>query len=176
VPGVFSRIRKGPSLDDPRTHLFVELLRIIHLIHMRRGHCEWLIENVDATANTLNGVRRDFNKVIKRQLGEGPVAYDALSVGSYAHRYIRYWQNLIPGPLLCEVVEKRFLMRSVDQQVQDVLEPGRIAQTCQHNRAPGPHTVNIPGRPLKAFATFVTVADSHAYSAGEQSLVLTRRS
>jgi hypothetical protein len=37
---------------------------------------------------------------------------------------------------------------------------------------PGPHTVNIPGRPLKAFATFVIVADSHAYSAGGQSLVL----
>jgi hypothetical protein len=70
------------------------------------------------------------------------------------------------------MVEKRFLMRSVDQQVQDVLQPGRFAQICQHNRSPGPHTVNIPGRPLKAFATFVTVADSHAYSAGGQSLVL----
>jgi hypothetical protein len=32
--------------------------------------------------------------------------------------------------------------------------------------------VNIPGRPLKAFATFVTIADLHAYSAGGQSLVL----
>jgi hypothetical protein len=53
-----------------------------------------------------------------------------------------------------------------------VLEPGRLTQTCQHNRSPGPHTVNIPGRPLKAFATFVTVADSQAYSAGGQSLVL----
>jgi hypothetical protein len=63
-------------------------------------------------------------------------------------------------------------MRSVDQQVQDVLEPGRFAQTCQHNQAPGPHTVDIPGRPLKAFATFVTVADLHAYSAEGQSLVL----
>jgi hypothetical protein len=54
----------------------------------------------------------------------------------------------------------------------DVLEPGRFAQTCQHNTALGPHTVNIPGRPLKAFATFVTVADSHAYSAGGQRLVI----
>src|SRR6476469_9692151 len=70
------------------------------------------------------------------------------------------------------MVEKRFLMRSVVQQVHDELEAGRFAQTCQHNRAPGPHTVNIPGRPLKAFATFVTVADSHAYSEGGQSLVL----
>jgi hypothetical protein len=32
--------------------------------------------------------------------------------------------------------------------------------------------VNIPGKPLKAFATFITVADSHAYSAEGQSLVL----
>jgi hypothetical protein len=70
------------------------------------------------------------------------------------------------------MVEKRFLMRSFDQQVQHVLEPGRFAQTCQHNRSPGPHTVNIPGRPLKAFTTFGTVADSHAYSAGGQSHVL----
>jgi hypothetical protein len=68
----------------------------------------------------------------------------------------------------------RFQMRSVDQQVQDVLESGRFAQTCQHNRAPGPHTVNIPGTPLKAFTTFVTVADSHALPAGGQSLVITR--
>jgi hypothetical protein len=100
------------------------------------------------------------------------VAYDAILVGSYAHRYRRYWQNLILGPLLHKMVKKRFLMRSVDQQVQDVLEPGRFAQSCQHNRSPGPHTMNIPGRPLKAFATFVTVADSHAYFAGGQSLVL----
>jgi hypothetical protein len=99
------------------------------------------------------------------------VAYDAISEGSYAHRYRRYWQNLIPGPLVHEMVEKRFLMRSVDQRVQDVLKPGRFAQTCQHNKAPGPHTVNILGRPLKAFATFFTFADSHAYSAGGQSLV-----
>jgi hypothetical protein len=113
------------------------------------------------------------SEVIKRLLGEA-VAFDAISVGSYAHMCRRYWQNLIPGPLLHEMVEKRFQMRSVDQQDQDVLKPGRFAQTCQHNRAPGPHIVSIPGRPLKAFATFVTVADSHAYSEGGQSLVVTR--
>jgi hypothetical protein len=53
-----------------------------------------------------------------------------------------------------------------------VLKPGRFAQTCQHNRAPRPHTVNILGKPLKAFAMFVIIVDSHAYSAGGQSLVL----
>jgi hypothetical protein len=127
------------DLADPRTHLLTEALRIIHLIHRHRGHCGWLIENVDATDHPIDSVRKDFNEVVKRLLGEG-VAYNAILVGSYAHRYWRYWQNLIPGPLLHEMVEKRFLMRSVDQQVQNVLEPGRFAETCQHNRAPGSHT------------------------------------
>jgi hypothetical protein len=168
----FSRdSRQARGLVDPRTHLFTEKLRVIHLIHRRRGHCGWLIENVDATDHPIDRVRRDFNEVIKRLLGEG-MAYDVISVGSYAHRYRRYWQNLIPEPLLHEMVEKRFLMRSVDQQVQDMLELGRFAQTCQHNNSLGPHTVNISGRPLKAFATFVTIADLHAYSAGGQSPVL----
>jgi hypothetical protein len=152
----FSRASgQARGLADPRTHLLTEVLHVIHLIHRRRGHCGWLIENVDAIDHPIDSVRRDFNKVVKRLLGE-EVAYDAILVGSYTHRYRRYWQNLIPGPLLHEMVEKRFLMRSVDQQVQNVLEPGRFAQTAQQNRASGPHTVNIPGRPLKAFVTFVT--------------------
>jgi hypothetical protein len=83
----------------------------------RVAHGRWLIENVDASDHPIDSVRRDSNEVVKRLLGEG-VAYDAVSVGSYAHRYRRYWQNLIPGPLLHEMVEKRFMMRSVDQQVQ----------------------------------------------------------
>jgi hypothetical protein len=170
----FSRASgQARGLADQRTRLFFETMRIIHLIHRRRGHCGWLIKNFDATNHPIDNVRKDFNKVIKRLLGEG-VAFDAISVGSYAHRYRQYWRNLIPGPLLHEMVEKRFQMRSVDQQIQDVLKPGQFAQTCQHNRAPGPHTVNILERPLKAFATFITVAELHAYSAGGQSLVVTR--
>jgi hypothetical protein len=88
-------------------------MRVVHLIHRRRGHCGWLIKNVDATDHPIDSVKKDFNEVIKRLLGEG-VAFDAISIGSYAHRYRRYWQNLIPGPLLHEMVEKRFQMRSVD--------------------------------------------------------------
>jgi hypothetical protein len=132
----FSRASgQARGLADPRTHLLTEALRVIHLIHWRRRHCGWLIENVDATDHPIDNVRRDFNEVVKRLLGEG-VAYDAILVGSYAHRYWRYWQNLIPGPLLHEMVENGFLMGSVDQHVHVVLEPGRFAQICQHNQGP----------------------------------------
>jgi hypothetical protein len=100
----------------------------------------------------LIALKGKVNEVIKRLLGEG-VAFDAVSVSSYAHMSRWYLQNLIPGPLLHEMVEKRFQMRSVDQQVQDVLELGRFAQTCQHNRAPGPHTVTF-GKILESLCDF----------------------
>jgi hypothetical protein len=61
-----------------------------------------------------------------------------------------------------------------DQSVQDILEPGREAQLAQHNRAPGPHSVNIVSEPLKAFSTFVTLKQSDAYRSQAQSLVYSR--
>jgi hypothetical protein len=64
------------ALADPKTHLLTEALRVIHLIHRHRGHCGWLIENVDATDHHIDSVRGDFNEVIKRLLEKG-VAYDA---------------------------------------------------------------------------------------------------
>jgi hypothetical protein len=62
------------GLADPRTHLLTEALRVIHLIHRRCGHCGWLIKNVDAIDYPIDSVRRDFNEIVKRLLGEG-VAY-----------------------------------------------------------------------------------------------------
>jgi hypothetical protein len=61
-------------------------MRVNHLNHQRRGHCGWLTENVDATDHPIDSIRKDFNKVIKRLLDEG-MAFDAIFVDSYAHRY-----------------------------------------------------------------------------------------
>jgi hypothetical protein len=58
--------------------------------------------------------------------------------------------------------------------VQEVLGPRRLAQKAQHVGALGPHSLNKVGQPFKDFATFVTFKDSHPYTAGAQSLVVTR--
>jgi hypothetical protein len=100
-------------------------------------------------------------------------AFDAVAVGSYAHRFCRIWTNLIPTTLLRNMVEQQFASRSPEQSVQDILEPGRRAQLAQHDRAPGSHSVNIVGKPLKAFSTFVTLKRSDAYCLQAQSLVIT---
>ncbi|GAQ91782.1 DNA/RNA polymerase superfamily protein [Klebsormidium nitens] len=108
----FSRAsRTAKGLRDPRTAVFVDVVRLVHRIICHQGNCAWLFENVDASDH----------------------------------------------PDL--------------QTVQDVLGPGRLALKAQPSRAPGPHAVNVVGEPLRAFATFVTYRGSHAYVAGQQSLV-----
>jgi hypothetical protein len=107
---------------------------------------------------------------VKGFLGEG-YAFDAVAIGSYAHQFRRFWTKLIPTTLLHNMVEKQFKSRSPEQSVQDILEPGRRAQLAQHDRAPGPHSVNIVGEPLKHFSTFVTLKRSDAYRSQAQSLM-----
>jgi hypothetical protein len=73
------------------------------------------------------------------------------------------------------MVKKQFESRFSEQSVQDILEPGQRAQLAQHDRAPGPHSVNIVGEPLKAFSTFVILKQSDAYRSQAQSLVFTQQ-
>jgi hypothetical protein len=125
------------------------MVNLIHEITYTHGNCGWLIENVDATDHRNALVRDEYNQVVKGILGPG-YAFDAVAVGSYAHKFQRFWTNLIPTTLLHSMVEKQFASRSPDQSVQDILEPGREAQLASHDRAPGPHSVNIVGEPLKS--------------------------
>jgi hypothetical protein len=167
----FSRAsRRAQGLRDPRSSVFFDMVNLIHEITYTHGNCGWLIENVDASDHTNALVRDEFNRVVKGVLKEG-YAFDAVAVGSYAHRFRRFWTNLIPTTLLHSMVEKQFASRSPDQSVQDILEPDRKAQLASHDRAPGPHSVNVVGEPLKAFSTFVTLKRFDAYRSHAQSLV-----
>lgn len=167
----FSRAARTPlGLRDPRTALFLVMMNVIRQITVAHGNCGWVVENVDASDHKDPLGRREFNEVVKGLLGEG-FAFDAVAVGSYAHRFRRFWTNLIPSSLFLDLVEKRFALRSQVQPVQNILEPGHLAQLAKHSHAPGPHSVNVVGEPLRAFSTFVTFANSDAYRSQQHSLV-----
>jgi site-specific DNA-cytosine methylase len=157
------------GLRDSRTKLLEEAIRVIHLINdaWPGRPCAYLFENVDATDHPQEDVRNEFNKVVRRLLGPG-FAFDAVAVGSSAQRHRHWWTNLAPNNLLLEMVEKKFKLRNPDQYVQKHLEPGRQAQNARHSTAPKKHSVNVPGQPLRAFSTFVTVKGSHAFRPGQQ--------
>jgi hypothetical protein len=151
--------RRAQGLRDPRSSVFFDMVNLIHEITYEHGNCGWFSIASDHR-NDL--VREEYNQVVKGVLGPG-YAFDAVAVGSYAHRFRRFWTNLIPTTLLHSMVERQFASRSSDQYVQDILEPGHKAQLALHDRAPEPHSVNIVGKPLKAFSTFVTLKQSDAY-------------
>jgi hypothetical protein len=160
------------GLRDSRTKLLEEAIRVIHLINEAWPDrpCGYLFENVDAVDHPQRDVRDEFNTVVRRLLGP-EFAFDAVAVGSSPHRHRRWWTNLAPHLLLLEMVENKFKLRNPDQYVQKQLEPGRQAQNAKHSAAPGRHSVNVPGQPLRAFLTFVTVRGSHAFRPGQQSMV-----
>jgi site-specific DNA-cytosine methylase len=61
-PGFSRASGQARGLVDPRTRLFFKTMRVIHLIHRRRGHCVWLIKNVDAIDHPINSVGKDLMK------------------------------------------------------------------------------------------------------------------
>lgn len=127
---------------------------------------------MDASDHRIPAVRDEFNHVVKGLLGR-PCVFDAVAVGSSAHRNRAWWTNLIPGPLLHTMVERAFQKRDPFRIAQQCLDRGRTLGPAQTARAPGRHSVNTPGAPLKAFSTFVSLQGSHAYKPGQQSMVIT---
>jgi predicted aspartyl protease len=102
----FSRAtRRAQGLRDPRSSIFFDMVNLIHKITYTHGNCGWLIENVDATDHRNALVREEYNQVVKGILGPGD-AFDAVAVGSYAHKFRRFWTNLISTTLLHSMVEK----------------------------------------------------------------------
>jgi site-specific DNA-cytosine methylase len=91
----FSRAtRNAQGLRYPRSAIFFDMVNLIHEITYEYGKCGWVIENVDASDHRNSLVREEFNQVVKGVLGPGD-AFDAVAVGSYAHRFRRFWTNLI---------------------------------------------------------------------------------
>jgi hypothetical protein len=83
----FSRAsRRAQGLRDPCSAAFFDMVNLIHEITYEHGNCGWVIENVDASDHNNRLVREEYNQVVKGVLGEA-YAFDAVAVGSYAHRF-----------------------------------------------------------------------------------------
>jgi hypothetical protein len=168
----FSMASDTPKgLRDPRTALFQEALRIIHLVWRIHGSCGYLFENLDASDHPVAEARREYCNVVQAVLGKGFV-FDAVAVNSYAHRNRRWWTNLVLSSLLDKMMDRKFKRRSPTQRVQDIVGAGQQSKIAKHAQAPGRHVVNVPGKPLRALATLVSYAGSWAYWPGQQSMVV----
>ena len=143
--GFSSAATKPLGLRDTRTALFYTCTEIVRLIYRNHGPCIWLFENVDATDHRDEQVAQEYNHVVKGILGPG-VAFDAVAVGSYAHRNRRFWTNGIPLALLENMVQHAF-QNLPTQTICDIIEDHHEAQLVAHASVPGNYVVNEVGKP-----------------------------
>jgi site-specific DNA-cytosine methylase len=118
----------GQGLDDHRTGLFTELMRILNA--MQSMHREWgrplgyVLEHVAAGFDKRPKVREHFAAV--RGLLGPELVMDAAQVGSRAHRLRAWWTNLEGIPLLRAVMANQ--TRPPGLFVHQVLRTGRRAK------------------------------------------------
>ncbi|CAI5510454.1 unnamed protein product, partial [Closterium sp. Naga37s-1] len=154
-----SRAGKGTGLEDPRSTLFLELLRVMKLIYQQHGEYLYILENPDFSTDCREPVRR-MMEVVSEALGPG-VAWEAVQQGSYSHRVRRYWQNGVSeGRLRWELIQTE---RPVPRPVEDILEAHREPAPVVKPDHPSQFQCNEPGLPREAWPTLVARHQAHGF-------------
>ena len=147
-------------------HACIDVLRNLQLLMPDRLPAYLLENTFMQVPYATPQVQRDF-RFLCEALGT-PVHFDALQVGSHAHRVRNYWTNLAPSEILQRVFSTVNPELS-SLQVQDILEPGRHSAPV-HNPSMPPqfpaHPAGYKG-PRRALPTLVSTPGSYAFRPGK---------
>jgi hypothetical protein len=156
----------GQGLDDARSGLFTELVRVLgelQALHQTWRHpLGYLIEHVSAGSDRRPTVRTHFEAV--RGLLGLELVLDAAPLGSRAHRLRAWWTNLKGMALLRAALGAQ--VRPTNLFVHQVLGPGRRARPPQSAGVLPWAKVEVPDEPRRALNTFVSYGGSYAFSRG----------
>ena len=155
-----SRAGAGRGLEDPRSSLFWDLIRLMQwwFVH-QPSPPGYILENVpllgDSRAKVLEG-----RHYVCQHLGD-PIFVDAAGLGSYSHRPRWLWTNLAPLSTLAAAFSAVPLPSY--QKVDDILDPNRTSLPVVRDDLPPLASVNKVGAPRRAFPTFMTFPQSFAF-------------
>jgi site-specific DNA-cytosine methylase len=115
-PG-FLATRFGKGLNDTRSGLFTEMVRLITWAQSISPTLGYVIENTPSQLDEKEKVQEHYT-LVKHYIGE-PLLLDAAQCGSYAHRLCNWWTNL--APLLVLQLALRYTIRDPNLQVYHIL-------------------------------------------------------
>ena len=119
-----SRAGAGQGLEDPKSSLFWDLIRLMQWWFAHQPSPPlYIFENVTLLGDS-HGKVLEGRHYVCQYLGD-PIFVNAASLGSYAHlpRYV--WTNLAPLTTLAATL---FAVRpSFDHKVNDILDPNRTS-------------------------------------------------
>jgi hypothetical protein len=90
----FSVARFGEGLNDTRSGLFTDMVRLITWVQSIYPMLGYVVENTLSQLNQREKVQ-DHYALVKHYLGEA-LLLDAAQCGSYAHQPHNWWTNLAP--------------------------------------------------------------------------------
>jgi hypothetical protein len=156
----------GQGLDDARSGLFTELVRVLgelQALHQTWRHpLEYLIEHVSAGTDRRSLVRAHFEAV--RGILGPELVLDAAQLGCRTCTLRAWWTNLEGMALFRAALGAQ--ARPLNLFVHQVLGPGRRARLPQSAGVLPWATVEVPGEPRRALNTFVSYGGSYAFSRG----------
>ena len=163
-----SRAGRGNGLDDLRSGLFADLLRLIQWWTTHQSMPPgYIFENVPPLGDTRAKVRED-NAYIHHLLGP-PTFVDAAALGSYAHRPRWIWTNLASATTLASALAQ--VQRPPRREVDDILDEHRVSTTVTKDDKPPLAVVNRVGFKRGAFPTFMCYPGSFAFRTGGPGMV-----
>ena len=163
-----SRAGSGRGLDDPRSGLFADLLRLIQWWSTHQSTPPgYIFENVPPLGDTRTKVRED-SAYIHHLLGP-PTFVDAAAMGSYAHRPRWIWTNLVSSALLTLALAQ--VQRPFHRRVTDILDDHRVTLMVTKDDEPPLAVVNRAGYDRAAFPTLMCYPGSFAFRAQGPGMV-----
>ncbi|HEY9806811.1 MAG TPA: DNA cytosine methyltransferase [Candidatus Obscuribacterales bacterium] len=163
-----SRAGAGRGLDDPRSSLFADLMRLTQWWFTHQAAPPgYIFENVPPLGDSRTKVLED-GQYINQLLGP-PTFVDAASLGSYAHRPRWIWTNLAPSHVLSAALSR--VQRPTGRKVDDILDDHRVALAVSKDDESPLALVNKLGAPRGALPTLVTYPGSFAFRARGPGMV-----
>ena len=154
-----SRAGLGKWLQDPRSGLFWELLRLLRWWQrIQATPVGYILENVPPLGRVDPQVQA-VAQLVYRYLGK-PVAMDVAALGSYAHRLRWKWTLASASGISAAFYQ---LARPIGRYVDHILDKGQYAQVVVHADQPPLAVVNQVGMPRLALPTLVSYPGSHAF-------------
>ena len=160
---------KGRGLQGSRSITFYDLLRMVGALQQLNAAKPpaFVIENTAVQHNFSNpGMAAHDWPLIVEALGE-PLLFDAVQVGSFAHRLRNYWTNLAAPAHLVALFEHVPPPASAQQLTGYVIQDaGRVLQYVERPDPWPQYAVNVVGQPRKALPTLVAYPGSRAFRPG----------
>ena len=148
-----SRAGVGRGLEDPRSSLFWDLIRLMQWWFSHQPTpLEYIFENVPLLGDSRDKVL-EGGHYVHQHLGD-PIFEDAKSIGSYVHLPRWIWTNLAPSSTLAATFST--VPPPFDQKVDNILDPNHISLPVVRDDLPPLALVNKVGAPPRAFPTFMT--------------------